>query len=133
MARHLLDTDAIIDYLVGVPASVALIQELFQRGDLLCVGAVGIAEVYAGLRPADHEKAQALLASLTFLPTSAAAAQQAGAWRYHYARQGMALSTTDTLVAATAYEHQASVVTGNLSDYPMSEITVLPLPRLRGG
>ncbi len=31
MARYLLDTDAIIDHLVGIADSVALIQDLFDR------------------------------------------------------------------------------------------------------
>jgi hypothetical protein len=135
MGRFLLDTDAVIDYLLGVPASVTLIQRLYERGDTLCVCDVVIAEVYAGLCPPHREAAERLLSACVFLPTSAAAAQQAGVWRYELARQGTALSTTDTLVAATAHAHDASIVTGNTKDYPMQQVALVGLerPSLREG
>jgi len=34
------------------------------------------------------------------------------------------------MVAATAYEHDATLVTANEDDYPMPEISVVSLPRL---
>lgn len=127
MARYLLDTDAVIDYLSGVPSSVSLIRDLHGGGDLLCVCDVVIAEVYAGLHPQDQEKARAILDACHFLGSSPDIARQAGQWRYAYARQGVTLSITDALVAATAHAHQATIVTGNTTDYPMEE--ALPLPR----
>jgi hypothetical protein len=131
MARYLLDTDAVIDYLFGISSSVALIQGLHDRGDTLCVCDIVIAEVYAGLRPEHRQTAEQLLAACTFLSRSAMIAQRAGAWRYDFARGGVQLSTTDTLVAATAHAHGATIVTRNTKDYPMPEITVLPLERAR--
>jgi predicted nucleic acid-binding protein len=129
VARYLLDTDAIIDYLFGIPSSVTLIQDLHQRGDTLCVCDVVIAEVFAGLRPPHREAAERLLAACLFLPPSPAIAQQAGTWRYEFARRGLQLATTDTLIAATADAHGATVVTGNTKDYPMPEVELLPLER----
>jgi len=131
MARYLLDTDAIIDYLTGVQTSVSFIRNLHRQGDLLCVCDVVIAEVYAGLRPQDRGKAQPLLNAFYFLPTGPEAAQQAGEWRYAYTRQGVAISTTDVLIAATAQAQGATLVTGNIEDYPMNEVSVLPLPRVK--
>jgi predicted nucleic acid-binding protein len=131
MGILLLDTDAIIDYLKGFPSSVSFIQGLHQRGETLAVCDIVIAEVYAGLHPPDRAKAAVLLTSLAFLATTPAIAQQAGEWRYAFARQGIQLATSDTLVAATAYAHQAAIVTGNLKDYPMKGVTVLPLPRVK--
>lgn len=129
MARYLLDTDAVIDYLGGIPASVSLVQELRSRDDLLCTCSVVIAEVFSGLHPQDRDKAQALLGACSFLPTSLQASRQAGEWRYLYARRGMTLYTADVLIAATAHIYGATIVTGNLNDYPMPEVSVLPLPR----
>jgi len=131
MARYLLDTDAIIDYLTGVQTTVNFIRNLHQQGDLLCVCDVVIAEVYAGLRPQDRGKAQPLMNAFYFLQTGPEAAQQAGEWRYDYARRGVAISTTDVLIAATAQAHGATLVSGNIEDYPMKEVSVLPLPRVR--
>ncbi|MHB8576570.1 MAG: PIN domain-containing protein [Dehalococcoidia bacterium] len=90
-----------------------------------------MAEIYAGLAPREREADQRFLSSLQFLPTTEAAAQQAGMWRYDFARRGVTLSTTDTLIAAVAAEHGASLITGNVRHYPMAGITVVPLPRVR--
>ncbi|MCL5264177.1 MAG: PIN domain-containing protein [Chloroflexi bacterium] len=127
----MLDTDAVIDYLAGIPASVSLIQSLHNRGEYLCVSDVVIAEVYAGLRPQHRVVARKLLMSCSFLSTGPEDAQQAGEWRYKNARRGITLSTTDVLVAATAHAHQATIVTGNVDDYPMDEVSLFPLPRVK--
>jgi predicted nucleic acid-binding protein len=88
MTRYLLDTDAIIDYLFGIQASVFLIQGLHEVGDTLCVCDIVVAEVYAGLLPRHRQVAEELLEACTFLPTSATVARQAGVWRYDFARRG---------------------------------------------
>jgi predicted nucleic acid-binding protein len=38
------------------------------------------------------------------------------------------LTTTDTLVAATAIKHGATLITANVKDYPMEEIELLQQP-----
>lgn len=129
MTYHVLDSDAVIDFLKGIPASVAFIQKLVADGQSLATTDVVVGEVYSGLRPDDHATGERLLDSLAFLTSSRAAARQAGEWRYAFARQGVAIAMTDALIAATALEHSATVVTGNARDYPMSDLAVLPLPR----
>jgi predicted nucleic acid-binding protein len=129
MSSYLLDTDAVIDHLLGMPTTRALVQWLHSDGHTLCVRDVVIAEVHAGLLPRHREAAQTLLAACTFLPADAVMAQQAGNWRYAWARQGVQISTTDALVAATAHAHGAIIITGNVKDYPMPELTIHPLTR----
>jgi len=128
----LLDSDAVIDFLFGIDRSVRLIRSLFERGDTLCLCDVVLAEVYSGLRPDHREKAASVLAGFPFLATSAEAARQAGIWRFDFARQGVALATSDVMIAATAFDHGARLLTGNVAHYPMGEITVEPLPRTDG-
>ena len=132
MASVLLDSDAVIDYLKGVPNSVSLIQGLFDREDSICTCDIVVAEVYSGFSTTARSKAQYLFDALVYLSTPREAAAQAGEWRYQYARQGKALSTTDALIAAIAYIHSASIVTGNMADYPMSEVEIIELPRKIG-
>jgi predicted nucleic acid-binding protein len=127
----LLDTDAIIDFLYNIAGSVQLIQGLFAQGDTPCTCDVVIAEVYSGLHDHEQARAEQLLTSLTYLPTTPEAARQAGAWRYAYMRRGQTLPVTDCLIAAVAASHGAAVVTGNRRDFPMPELTILPLPRPR--
>jgi predicted nucleic acid-binding protein len=125
----LLDSDCVIDYLRGVQAVIDLVRGLDQSGDVVCTCDVVIAEVCSGLLPGDRARGYQVLAALEFLPTSAAAAQQAGEWRYSFARTGRTLSPTDCIIAAVAYAHGASLVTGNPRDFPMDELTLVPLPR----
>ncbi len=129
MARYLLDTDAIIDVLSGYMPTATLIQNPERTGDALCVGDVVLAEVYAGLRPQDRLKAERLLDACVFLTAGPEAARQAGEWRYAFGGLGVTLSTTDALIAATAHAHGAALLTGNSRDYPMQEVTLMPLPR----
>jgi tRNA(fMet)-specific endonuclease VapC len=129
MTRHLLDSDAIIDVLKGVSDTLALLGTLIQQGNTLAICDVALGEVYAGLHQQDEARAAQFLSTLEFLPASASAAHQAGQWRYNYARRGTTLSITDCLIAATAAEHHAVIVTGNAKDFPMPEVTTLPLLR----
>lgn len=133
VALYLLDTDAVIDFLKGFPSSVELIQQLFQQGETLCICAIVMAEVYAGLNPTERSRGEELLESLRFFATSSGAARQAGLWRYAFARQGVQLATTDCLIAAIAHERGATLVTGNMVHYPMPEVRRMPLPRWQRG
>jgi predicted nucleic acid-binding protein len=78
MTRHLLDTDAVIDFYKGFPSTVELIRRLYRQGETLRVCDVVVAEVYAGLAPAARARGQELLGALSFLPTSLDIARQAG-------------------------------------------------------
>jgi predicted nucleic acid-binding protein len=81
----------------------------------------------------EQSRGEELLRSLRFFATSPGTARQAGLWRYAFERQGVQLATTDCLIAAIAHERGASLVTGNLNDYPMLELRRLPLPRRQRG
>lgn len=133
MSLHLLDSDSVIDFFAGFAPTVSLLNSLVAQGDKLCVCDIVMAEVYSGLSPADRDRRGAFLAALRFLPTSSAAARQAGAWRYAFARRGQPLATTDCVIAAVAHAHSATLVTGNIRHFPMEEIVILPLPRMRRG
>jgi predicted nucleic acid-binding protein len=129
MARFLLDADAVVDYLIGWRPTVALVDDLFREGHVIAVCDVVVAEIYAGLSTDAALRDESFVASLDCLSTSWAAAKQAGSWRYAYARQGFRLPATDALIAATAVEHNATLVTGNHRHYPMDGLSLLPLPR----
>jgi predicted nucleic acid-binding protein len=129
MSYHLLDSDAVIDLLKGIAASATLLRNLRNDGHVLATSSVVIAEVWSGLAPADQQTGEEFLDALVFLPTSPTAGRQAGEWRYAYARQGVAVSLTDALIAATARQHNAVLVTGNVRDFPMPDVRLLPIPR----
>ena len=95
--------------------------------DEVCVTAVAIAEFFSGLVPEERPVWRRFLESLRYLQITRDAARRAGEDRYDFARRGQTLSTPDALIAAAAREHQAIVVTDNVSDYPQSDIQVLAL------
>jgi len=53
---------------------------------------------------------------------------QAGIYRYEFARRGISLSVTDTLVAAIAKANDAIIVTANIRHYPMKDIQAQQYP-----
>src|SRR3990172_4138786 len=129
MTRYLLDSDAVIVYLNSYAPTVSLLRALAERGEVLCTCDVVVAEVYSGLEAEDRNNATEFLQSVLYLDTSQRAAQQAGEWRYTYARRGVTLLVGDALVAATAHEHAATLITGNKRHYPMEEVFLLQLSR----
>lgn len=129
MSLYLLDTDAVIDLLKNVRETVSLVQGLHSRSDTLCTSGIVLGEVFSGLHAHDRTRAETLLSGLLYLTTTAEAARRAGEWRYDYARRGQQTAITDCLIAATAVDHAAVLVTGNTKDFPMPEVTLLPLPR----
>lgn len=129
MPGYLLDSDAVIDYLLNVSASVALIKSLADEGSELCSCQVVLAEVYSGVRPQERGLAETFLNALTFLPSTPGIGRQAGSWRYEYARRGIALSVPDMLIAATAHLNNVTLITGNQAHYPLPELLLLSLPR----
>lgn len=68
-----------------------------------------------------------VLAGLVILPVTREIAEVAG----HFKRRSKSrrLELADCLIAATAFVEGASVATGNVKDYPMPDITVLPAKR----
>lgn len=124
MASYLLDSDAVIDHLKSGGDMSRYITRLIHSGNTLCSCAVVLSEVYSGLHHGDVPAASRFLSSLSFLASTPAIGEQAGTWRYAFARQGVALSTSDTLVAATAHVYGASLITRNAKYYPMAGLTL---------
>jgi predicted nucleic acid-binding protein len=132
MSRYLLDTTALIDFSKGKEPAFSLIHRFIEHGDEVGVSPINVTEFYAGLAPAQREVWDAFFEPLLLWPISLAAAKQAGRFRYDFARRGITLSTTDALVAAVAREVGATLVTSNVKDYPMDEVSLLPLYQERG-
>ena len=129
MARYLLDTTVLIDFLRGRQVIVELLERLAKEGHELGVCAVNIAELYSGLSPEERRKADRLIDNLRYFDIDREAAKLAGSYRYAFARQGRPLSTADTLVAAAAVMNGAILITANVKDYPMEDLQLLEQPR----
>jgi predicted nucleic acid-binding protein len=127
VSRYLLDTDVLISFAKNKEPALSFVKRAIATGDELGVSPVVVTEFYAGLAARDYPTWDAFFANLEYWTVSNAAARQAGAWRYQFARQGTRLSTTDLLTAAVAVERDAILVTSNVKDFPMEELELLPL------
>lgn len=111
----------LLDYLRG-RAAVLQVQKLRARGDRPCTTAVNVEEVCRGLRPAEADRAEALVRGLEVLPPGLQEGRRAGAGRRRFAAEGRTLSQPDCLIAAAAFSASALLATGNPRDFPMEGI-----------
>jgi predicted nucleic acid-binding protein len=123
--RYLLDTTALIDFSKGFEPARSKLLALLSQPVEIAVCCVTIAEFFAGVEPETYTGWREFFSTLTYWNISDDAAAQAGAWRYEYRRQGIQLSTADALVAATAWEHAAVLITNNGKHYPMPGIELM--------
>lgn len=124
LSLYLLDTTVLIAQLRGDPAVATLLLDLLARGHALGTTCMNIAEVERGVRAKERKAAAALLQRLRFLPTDREAAERAGRYQADFDRRGRTLHTADALVAGTARAHGAILLTDDVRDFPMKDITV---------
>jgi predicted nucleic acid-binding protein len=111
----LLDTDLWIDFLRGLPNAVDFVEQL---PDIVCISAVSVAELYAGVREGkEREILGDLLTSLKIISLDDVGAAHGGLIRRDFGKShGVGLS--DALIAATALQHDCQLFTLNVKHYP---------------
>ena len=126
MGKFLLDTTALIDFSKGREPAKSKILEMIESSEV-GVCAINVAEFYTGL-PLEKRKAwEEFFNSLLYWNINLETAKLAGCFRSNFAKKGQPLTTTDTLVAATAKQEEATLVTSNIKDYPMKEVVLLQI------
>ena len=125
---YLIDASVLIDWLKGQPDALQLLDDFARRGEILAVNAISLAELYSGFSEDEREREEPFLASLTYWEIDREVAELAGTYRYNYRRQGRPLSVPDVLMAAHAVTRGATLITGNVRDFPMPELKLLRLP-----
>jgi predicted nucleic acid-binding protein len=125
VTRYLLDTSTLIDVSKGIEPVRSRVLALLIAGDEVGLCAVGLAEFAAGLAVHQRRRWPRLLTRLHYWRITREAAARAGYYRYDFARRGRAIATPDALIAATAWHWQATLVTDNIKDFPMTDIRVV--------
>ncbi len=109
LTELLFDTGALIDIYRGRP----FIRPWFQAvadGDLRgYVSAIGQAELWRGVKPAEIQRHEAILSYFTSIPLDSGAARLAGEWMQKYEPQG--LGWMDALIVATARQSGLPLLT----------------------
>ncbi len=126
--RLLLDTSVLIDVLRFRHRRRELLAELVQAGHTLATTALNVAEVYAGMRPDEADRTEALLGALDCHDLTATSGRRAGALKQKWSRKGRTLALADMIVAAVALERGCTLMTDNRKDFPMEELDKFDLP-----
>ena len=125
MTDYLLDSTALVDYFRHRRVVIELLENLVAEGHRLAVCAVGLAEVYSGFDAQLRLEADRVVGKWLYYETTSTSAKDAGIYRYEFARRGISLSATDSLIAAVAIANDAILVTKNVRDFPMEGIRIL--------
>ncbi len=128
MAIFLLDTSVIIDALNNKRERKTLLLEMLEAGHTLACCPINITEVYAGMRPTEEAETENFLYSLQLFPTTWPVAKLAGELKRDYKQKGISLNLADLIIAATALHNNLTLLTDNIKDFPMKDITLYPLP-----
>ena len=128
MATYLLDTSVIIDTLNSKRARRDLLLSLVKQGHLLACCSINVTEVYAGMRPKEQTATEEFLRSLEYYHLSWPVARLAGLLKRDHSRKGTTITVSDAGVAAVAIAHQLTLMTDNVKDFPMKELSIYSLP-----
>jgi predicted nucleic acid-binding protein len=125
--KILLDTSVLIDVLRFRNQRRELLAELVRGGHTLSTTTLNVAELYAGMRPAEEAATEALLSGLDVYELNGVSARLAGKLKAAWARKGRTLALSDTIVAAIAAKRNCALFTDNRKDFPMQEVQLYPL------
>ena len=126
---RLVDTDILIDHFHGVNAATEFVAQcLLDDGELL-ISIVSVTEILAGMRQEEQEQTEELLALFTIVAADETIARIAGSYLNQFKARAMDLG--DALIAATAKQFNAELVTRNERHYPMQDISI-HVPYMRG-
>jgi predicted nucleic acid-binding protein len=119
----LVDTDVLIDVLRGHGDAVDWIR---LRTRHVVVSVITIAELYAGIKGSGEKQSlEDLIGLFQILPVTAEIARQGGLFRQQF-RPSHGTGLADALIAATAVEQRAQLVTLNIKHFPMLDNVETP-------
>jgi tRNA(fMet)-specific endonuclease VapC len=118
--RYLVDTDWIISGLGAVPGVVELLSDL--AGDGLAISVITLGEVFDGAYghpdpPTEFDRYRRFFAGYALLPVTEDIAARFAEVRAFLRRQGQPIGDLDVLIAATALDHDLTLVTRNLRHF----------------
>ncbi|MGC1276249.1 MAG: type II toxin-antitoxin system VapC family toxin [Planctomycetaceae bacterium] len=117
-----IDTDVLIDFLKGVPASVHYLSSL---SDPPFISSLTVAELYAGVRDNERSALDSLTTHLQTVFVDRDIAVRGGLIRRDY-RSSHGVGLVDALIAATVEAHNATLVTLNRRHFPTLSNVVVP-------
>ena len=131
MARYLVDTDWVIDYLNGRPATVERLAALQSQG--LSISVISLAELYEGVHSSRDPEGSLralddFLRTVTVVPLDDRVCDFFGKERGRLRRLGKLIGDFDLLIGATAVRHSMVLLTNNQRHFELVDgLTVVSL------
>ncbi len=119
----LIDTDVAIDHFHGHQAAQDYFAEVLAAGEVLAISVVTLTELMAGIRPGEEARTEKLLSLFVLLEVDEAVGRKAGEYLREFSRSHH-MELGDALIAASAAQGGAELITRNLKHYPMTDISV---------
>ncbi|MGA1994194.1 MAG: type II toxin-antitoxin system VapC family toxin [Bryobacteraceae bacterium] len=119
----LVDSDILIEVSRGRNTELVSRWTELSRSDLaILYSPISVAELWAGARPAEHDRLHNLFDALTCVPIDPETGRQAGDYLRRY-RKSNGVEPGDALIAACAVVNGAALWTRNRKHYPMKELS----------
>lgn len=121
---YLIDTNIVIWVLRGIPEYVDIILRLKDKG-ALSISVIAIAEIYKNVFPEEMLRTEGVLKEFEVWDVTPEIAKQSGMYWSQYSKRLRSLELLDCLIAATAREHELTLVTLNTRHFPMGDIRIV--------
>lgn len=121
---YVLDSDIIIWILRGDRKIISTLDSLVGKNKT-GISTITIAEIYKFTFPSEFVKNSDVIEQHQVFTVTSGIAKEAGLYWNQFHNQLLNLSLTDTIIAATAKAHDATLVSLNTRHFPMSDIKIL--------
>jgi len=120
----LVDTDIAIDFLRQRGYAQKLLENWAGEG-LLAISTLTHLEIYQGMKPGEERATNAFLDGLISVVVDVPIARRAGTMLGELRSKGMTLGIADAIIAATALQFGAPLLTNNVEHYPFPNLRVI--------
>ena len=122
--KLMLDTTFVIDYLRGDEAALARWASFHESGGEPLVTGIVVSETWTGARSAEDDEVDAFFRYLEYIHPGPATSRLAGSWRAQARAIGRTVGISDAIIAATAFDEDAAVLTRNVRDFDLLPVRV---------
>jgi predicted nucleic acid-binding protein len=120
----LVDTDIAIDFLRRRDYARKLLERWAGEG-LLAISTLTHLEIYQGMKADEEEATNAFLDGLTSIPVDVPISRKAGRILGELRSKGMTVGIADAIIAATALQLDAPLLTNNVEHYPFANLKLI--------
>ena len=120
----ILDTDIAIDFLRRREYAQKLLKSWAEEG-LMAISTLTHLEIYQGMKTGEEELTNAFLDGLISVAVDIPIARRAGTMLRGLRSKGMTIGIADAIIAATALQFGAPLLTNNIEHYPFPDLKVI--------